>query len=120
MTLISLNSMPGKFFSTMKAVISGGASSVPSRVRAKTMPKSARPAPVIHILRPFNTQTSPFLTARVVMLLRGSEPPVGSVIATNALSRPSTHGTPYFSICSGVPPQMTFGGPPPNAPSAGA
>ena len=38
MTLISLNEMPGKVGSTMNAVISGGAFSVPALVRAKITP----------------------------------------------------------------------------------
>ncbi len=78
----------------MNAVIWGGRVSSPSSVRAKITPQSAPFAPVIHILRPFSIHLPSRFTARVAILLRGSEPPVGSVIATKARIRPSTHGIP--------------------------
>src|SRR5271169_3251030 len=101
----------------MKAVI-------PSRpllgpVLAKTRPQLDWPTPEIQVLEPFKIYRSPFFSARVWIARPGSEPPLGSVMATKVFSPASTVGAAYFLIWSLRPRKMAFGGSQPKAWQAG-
>ena len=76
-------------------------------------------APEIQSFVPLRTYPPLDLTAVVSIERAGSAPPLGSVIATYVFSAFAIVPTPNFSICSGVPLKITFGGSQPKASPAG-
>lgn len=73
-----------------------------SPVRTTVVTKSARQPEVMKVLAPLMTYSSPSRTA-VVRIPATSEPPSGSVTASEPILAPSSVGLTQRSICTGSP-----------------